>query len=224
MKENDNSSNNPYYKNITSINDNKNNTSSTKNENNLKRRMIEDIIIEDIKDSEIYEYGPIVTYRTIKNNTGSLKFFYQNDTLEITKMKIDELLTGIYFLPENNYKTDDDIISDSNIVNTITHRNDDETNDDIKNDNNNNSTNNSGDNYIIVDKFYELLIKANICSNLTSFNNLATDSENYRFHTEIPKEGKYSVFMLKTRSLILMGFDGEVLIIIFISFNFNLNY
>ncbi|ORY78796.1 hypothetical protein LY90DRAFT_664957 [Neocallimastix californiae] len=214
MRENDNNNNNPYYKNITSSDNYKNNTSiNESDDNNLKRRMIEEIIIENIKDSEYITNDPIINYKAIKNITSSFKLFNKNNTFENTKMKVSELLTGIYFLPENQYDMEENynIIYEDNIVND-----EQRINDEIYNyDNDSNTSNNStdykdNDNYIIVDRFYELLMEANICSNITTLYDLATDLENYRFHTVVPNDNQYSVFMLKTRSLILMGFDGEI--------------
>eukprot|EP00833_Pecoramyces_ruminatium_P000744 jgi/Orpsp1_1/1174776/evm.model.c7180000051383.1 len=206
MKENDNSNNNPYYKNITDYN---NNTVTDETDNNIKKRMIEEIIIEDIKDSEYFSDNRIVSVKKIDNITESLKIFDKNNTSEKTKLKIGELLTGIYFLPENNYENKIELedINDSDII-TNFHRNDNENND--YNNDNNNSTDSNENNYIIIDRFYDLLTEANICVNLTDFYSMSSDLENYRFHTEIPNEGHYSVFMLKTRSLVLMGFDGEI--------------
>jgi len=65
---------------------------------------------------------------------------------------------------------------------------------------------------IVIDPFFELLTKANICVNLTSLYDIASDSETFKIKIGIPKDGHYSIFMLKTRNLISMGFDGEVII------------
>lgn len=180
--------------------------SSNSNKNNnktYKKRTIEEMIIDNIKEIENINYDDITEIKPISNFTNSFNPLNSNEN--IVKTKIQDFLIPLFSnepyddLNTLNFDEEDDLIeNDSRSLNETESKNDDDNSSDINY------------NYIIVDRFLDLLQESNICANLTDLYSLASDLESYIFRMEIPKDGQYTMFMLKTKGLISMGFDGEV--------------
>ncbi|ORX50362.1 hypothetical protein BCR36DRAFT_327085 [Piromyces finnis] len=189
MRENDNSNNYPYYKNGT-ISDNIIND----------KRSFGKVMIEKVKETESVNNNSMITVKSITNLTRSFNFLHTIENM--IEKKAEE------------YKTP--IIPDEPLHDNITTNNDDYYIDDIPidlDDNENQATDekylNNG-NYTVIDPFLDLLHESEIYVNLTDFYSLAINSESYEFKMKIQKDGQYTLFMLKTKGLTSLGFDGEI--------------
>jgi len=205
MEKNDNIKNKPYHFNATSI-DKDYYVSSEKKKNKITRRSTEEIIIEEIKNSNFFNNKNIVTLKSIANFTKTINNLNISNIYNKTKNSKADFFSPI-FLNDPNNSNKEEVIKELPRIFNDTEEETENTND---SDYNNNTIN-----IITIDPFLESLTKANICVNLTSFYNMASDSETFKVNIDIPKDGQYSVFILKTKDLIsmAMGFEGEVIVI-----------
>ncbi|ORX71731.1 hypothetical protein BCR32DRAFT_250074 [Anaeromyces robustus] len=221
LRENDNDKNYPYYVNSTYYGESNNNT-ETINTNN-KARSIDNTIIGEIINSGFLNNENIISIKTLMNTTESVQIINKNSTYGKTTVKVGDFVNNFQIFQFEQYNGDPKIYDiDKNTINDIQRSLDDqyyysENTYELDDDNiiNNSTESNNDDNDVyIVDRFLDLLIESNIYVNLTSFYDLAVDSESYKFQMKIPKDGHYTIFMLKTKSLVSMGFDGDITVLL----------
>lgn len=203
IKQNDNYKNNPYSFNKT-LSDDEYNESSNTTKSNVTKRSIEEIIIEEIKESNFISNNNIVTIKSIANFTKSINNLNITNIQNKTINYKSDIFYPMFSNEPKNSREEEVINEIPRLYNDTEEENGNFYNNVYDDGIDKNST------VIVIDPFFELLTKANICVNLTSLYDIASDSETFKIKIGIPKDGHYSIFMLKTRNLISMGFDGEI--------------
>jgi len=203
MEKNDNNKNKPYYLNKTLSDDGYNESSKT-TENDVTKRSIEEVIIEEIKESSFIGNNNIITIKPNANFTKSINNFNIANIQNKTKNYKSDIFYPMFSNEPKNSREEEVINELPRLYNDTEEENGNLYNNVYDDEIDNNNT------IITVDPFFELLTEANICVNLTSLYDIASDSETFKITVGIPKDGHYSIFMLKTRGLFSTGFDGEI--------------